>query len=68
MTDNGWRSAKTALGNFYYWNPKTKKYEESYGVAADTLVGNLILSKNVGIYNKAGSLTVDENGIVVNAT
>ena len=39
--------------------------EETYGVIADTLVGNLILSEKVGIYNKKNSITLDQNGVII---
>ena len=39
--------------------------KESYGVIADTLVGNLILSEAVGIYNQYNTITLDENGFIL---
>lgn len=62
LTDDAWRTAKAGIGNFIYYNPMTSQYEEGYGVIADTIVGNLILSKEVGIYNESNSITMDENG------
>ena len=43
----------------------TGQMEEAYGVIADTLVGNLILSEKVGIYNTNNSITLDENGLTI---
>lgn len=65
VTDDGWETAKAGIGNFTFYNPKEKKWQESYGVIADTLVGNLILSEEVGIYNPEGSITLDKNGLVI---
>lgn len=69
VTDNGWRTAKAGIGNFTFFNPAANngegEWQEAYGVIADTLVGNLILGKNVGIYNTANSITMDENGFVL---
>lgn len=65
VTDDGWLTAKAGIGNFTFYNPKTEKWQESYGVIADTLVGNLILSEEVGIYNPEGSITLDKNGLVI---
>lgn len=65
VTDDNWRTSRAGIGNFIFWNPKTKKDEERYGVIADTLVGNLVLSEEVGIYNKNNSMTLDENGFVI---
>ena len=49
LTDDNWQTSKAGIGNFAFWNPVTEQMEESYGVIADTLVGNLILSERVGI-------------------
>lgn len=69
VTDNGWRTAKAGIGNFTFFNPSANngegEWQEGYGVIADTLVGNLILGKNVGIYNTTNSITMDENGFIM---
>ena len=56
MTNDGWKTVKTGLGKFIYYNPTTKQYETGYGIIADTICSNLILSKEVGIYNEASSV------------
>lgn len=65
FTDDNWRTSRAGIGDFAFYNPATGVYEESYGIIADTLVGNLILSKEVGIYNEAGSITMDNGGLVI---
>ncbi len=65
FTNDSWLSAKVGIGDFYYYNPETGTYEESYGMIADTLVGNLILSEKVGIYNTSNSIVLDENGLTI---
>ena len=65
LTDDNWRSVKVGVGGFSYWNPATKQMEDSYGVIADTLVGNVILSENVGIYNRNDSITMDDRGMII---
>ena len=60
-----WKTAKAGVGQFYYFDPKDKVYKEGYGIIADTLVGNLILSSQVGIYNEEKSIEMDKNGIIV---
>ena len=69
ITDNGWRTAKAGIGNFTFFNPAANngdgEYQEAYGVIADTIVGNVILGKNVGIYNTKNSITMDENGFTL---
>ncbi len=65
ITDDGWLTSKTGVGNFEYYNPMTEQVEEAYGVIAETLVGNLILGETVGIFNETGSVTMDKNGLVI---
>lgn len=65
ITNDGWKTAKAGVGQFYYFDPKDKAYKEGYGIIADTLVGNLILSSQVGIYNEEKSIEMDKNGIIV---
>ena len=65
VTDDGWLTAKAAVGHFTFYNPQTKEIEESYGVIADKLVGNIVLSQAMGIYTENGSMTLDENGFTM---
>lgn len=65
LTDDNWQTARAGIGNFAFYNPQTKKTEQAYGVIADTIVGNVILSKNVGIYNEEDSITMDKDGVVI---
>lgn len=65
LTDDNWMTSKAGIGDFTFYNPETGKMEESYGVIADTLVGNLILSEKVGIYNTNNSITLDKNGLTI---
>lgn len=65
LTDDGWKTSRAGIGNFTFYNPITKKFEESYGVIADTLVGSLVLSEKIGVYNKDNSISLGENGIII---
>ena len=65
FTDDGWKTCKVGIGNFAYYDPVTGNSKEAYGVIADTLVGNLILSETVGVYNKNGSIVMDKDGFVL---
>lgn len=65
LTDDAWKTSKAGIGDFTFYNPMTGQMEEAYGVIADTLVGNLILSEKVGIYNTNNSITLDENGLTI---
>ena len=65
LTDDNWKTSRTGVGDFEYYDPEDGQMKETYGVIADTLVGNLILSKKVGIYNTNNSIILDENGVVI---
>lgn len=67
LTDDNWRTSKAGIGDFTYYNPETKKMESGYGVIADTLIGNLILSERVGVYNTNNSITMGKDGLVITA-
>lgn len=51
VTDDNWKTIKTAIGNFYYYDPRDDKIKEAYGVNAETIVGKLILGEELGIYS-----------------
>lgn len=65
LTDDDWRTSRAGIGKFKFYNPKTGKREDGYGVIADTIVGDIVLSKEVGIYNEEGSVILDESGITI---
>lgn len=65
FTDDGWETARTAVGSFLFNNPLSGEVEEHYGVIADTLIGSLVLSEEVGIYNTENSITLDKNGFTL---
>lgn len=65
MTTDAWQSCKVGVGQFEYLDPKDKTYKTGYGIIADKIVGNIILSQEVGIYNESGSMTFDTNGLVI---
>ena len=65
VTNDNWKTAKAGIGAFTYTDPASKKVVSSYGVIADTIVGKIILSENVGIYNSGNSVQIDKNGFVI---
>ena len=65
ITDDNWKTAKAGIGAFTYTDPVSKKVVSSYGVIADTIVGKIILSENVGIYNSGNSVQIDKDGFVI---
>ncbi len=64
-TNDNWKTAKVGIGDFTYYDPESGQMKEDYGVIADTLVGNLILSEKVGVYSTDNSIVLDRNGLVI---
>ena len=65
LTDDNWKTIKTAIGNFIYQDPITKDFKSAYGVNGEVLVGKIILGQQLGIYNDVASMSFDENGLWV---
>ena len=65
ITDDNWKTTRTGIGKFIYLDPKDGKYKDGYGVIADTICSNLILSEEVGIYNPDSSIVINKDGISV---
>lgn len=68
MTDDAWKTMRSGIGDFVYYDPETGAEVQSYGVIADTLVGKLMLSNKVYVYNRGGSIKLDENGLTLVST
>lgn len=65
VTDDAWRTSRAGIGNFIYYDPRDKKTKEGYGVIADTLIGNLILGEEVGIYTSKNDITLNKDGLII---
>lgn len=65
ITDDCWKTVKTAVGSYYYYDPKTGKLSHGYGINAEILIGKLILGESLGIYSKDSSLTFDSDGLTI---
>lgn len=65
VTDDNWKTIKTAVGGFYYFDPVTGKLTYAYGVNAELLIGKLILGESLGIYSSDNSMTFDNDGLIV---
>ena len=63
VTDDNWLTVKTAVGKYYYIDPTTNQVTYAFGTNAETIVGKMILGEQLGIYNSAGSLTFNHNGL-----
>lgn len=60
MTTDGWKTSKMGVGKFSYYDPKDNQMKDGYGIIANQLIGGLLLSEEIGIYNKTGSMTFDD--------
>lgn len=65
VTDDNWKTVKTAVGGFDYLDPVTQKVKHGYGINAELLIGKLILGEELGLYNANNSLTFDRNGLTI---
>ena len=65
ITDNNWKTTKTAIGKFFYLDPVTKELRQVWGVNGELIAGRLLLGESLGIYNMAGTLSFDNKGLVV---
>lgn len=66
-TNDGWKTVKTGLGKYIYYDPETGTYKEDYGIIAHKIVGNIILGNELGIYNTSGSVKIGQNGMTITA-
>lgn len=65
VTDDGWKTTKTAIGEYYYFDPQKKDLKKAYGVNAETIIGKLILGENLLLNNENGTVSFDERGLLV---
>lgn len=61
FTDNNWETASLALGKIYNEDGTYL----GYGLAADVLIGTLLMGENLVIKNAANTITLDERGITI---
>lgn len=64
FTDDGWQTAKTALGKIYYTDEKGNNVT-SYGLIAETLIGSIIIGETVKVRNGDNSVLINEDGITI---
>lgn len=65
FTSNDWRNIEVGIGRISYIDPESKQLVNDYGMIAKTVIGKLILSEKLGIYNANGSLKFTEDGLIV---
>lgn len=64
LTKDGWETIETGVGRFTYKDINGNLVED-YGIIAKTVVGNLIIGKELQIYNEDKSIVIDENGLTI---
>lgn len=67
LTDDDWKTVKTAIGKYWYIDPTTNERKASYGINAETLIGRLIIGESLKLSNKNGTMIFDENGLTLNS-
>lgn len=65
ITDDNWKTTKTAVGKYYYTDPITNELKSAYGVNAETIIGKLLLGENIELQNEAGTLVFNDEGLKV---
>lgn len=65
ITDDNWKTVKTAIGGFYYYDVETGELKYAYGVNAETVVGKLILGENMRLVNAGNTLSFTQDGLKV---
>lgn len=68
VTTDNWQTARAGIGYFTYYDPFEEETVAAYGVIAQTIVSDLVLSSNVRIFNESGSVLIDTNGFVATAS
>lgn len=68
VTTDNWKTTKTAVGKIGYIDPESGELKWSYGVNGETLVGNIILGTELGIYNPMGNMKFTEDGLEITDT
>lgn len=65
ITDDNWKTTKTAIGKYFYIDPHTGELKTAYGVNGETIVGKLLIGKQLDISNESGNLGFGVDGLVV---
>ena len=65
ITDDNWRTAKTAIGKYYYTDPVTGELKSAHGVNGETIIGKFILGEKMSIENESGSMIFNGNGLSI---
>lgn len=66
FTSDGWKHTRLALGKIYYYNDEIGQWEWAYGINAEVVISNLIMSEMLKIYNKSGTYSITDKGFFIN--
>lgn len=61
-TKDNWESINAGIGHFYYSDPRSDTLEHGYGLIAETIVGQVVLSEEVGVWTPKGEIILDAHG------
>ena len=69
LTDDDWETARMAIGDMVVEYDSdgdgVAEQHEIYGLIADYIQGDIVLSTDVRVLNKNSSITMDENGLLI---
>lgn len=65
VTDDNWKTTKTAIGKYSYSDPITGELKTAYGVNGETIVGKLLIGEDLVVANSGNSLVFNDEGLVV---
>ena len=68
ITTDNWKTVKTAVGLFYYYDPDTGNLKQGYGVNGEVVIGKLMVGETLGLYNRNNTLKFDSHGLSVSNT
>lgn len=68
ITDDNWKTIKTAVGRFNYIDPLTNEQKTGYGINSEVLVGNLMIGKGLIIKNSDNTFEIGDSGLIINTT
>ena len=68
ITDDNWKTVKTAVGRFNYIDPINGGKKTGYGINGEVLVGNLMIGKGLIIKNSDKTFEIGDNGLIINTT
>lgn len=61
-TNDGWQTSKAGLGKFLYEDPETGEELEGFGIIADQVISNVVLTKKVAVFNTENTIRLDAEG------